>query len=130
MQWSIHKSAVYRRIAATYIDLIANQPTEPAMKSYLLLSALAASAALFGTGVQAQSTTMSNAEREIYGPAAPADVAAKPVGAHSRAAVTAELARARSAGEMDFAYAELNGALPQRGTVSADELRLAKAKAK
>lgn len=99
------------------------------MKSYLLLSALAASAALLGTAAQAQSTTMSNADREIYGPATPADVAQKSA-PHSRVAVTAELARARSAGEMDFAYAELNGALPQRGTVSADELRLAKAKAK
>ena len=99
------------------------------MKSYLLLSALAASAALFGAPAQAQSTSMSNADREIYGPAAPADVSLKSA-PHSRAAVTAELARARSAGEMDFAYAELNGSLPQRGTVSADELRLAKAKAK
>ena len=99
------------------------------MKSYLLLSALAASAALFGTAAQAQSSTMSNADREIYGPAAPADVAHKSA-PHGRAAVTAELARARSAGEMDFAYAELNGSLPLRGTVSADELRLAKAKAK
>jgi hypothetical protein len=99
------------------------------MKSYLLLSALAASAALFGTAAQAQSTTMSNADREIYGPSTLPDVSAKPA-QHSRVAVTAELARARSAGEMDFAYAELNGTLPQRGSVSADELRLAKAKAK
>ena len=98
------------------------------MKSYLLLSALAATAALFGTTAQAQSTAMSNADREIYGPAAPADVLAKSA-PHSRATVTAELARARSAGEMDFAYAELNGALPQRGSVRADELRVAKAKA-
>jgi hypothetical protein len=100
------------------------------MKSYLLLSALAASAALIGANAQAQSTPLSNAEREIYGPAAPANVAAKPVAPHSRAAVTAELARARSAGEMDFAYAELNGALPQRGSVSVDEMRLARSKAK
>lgn len=99
------------------------------MKSYLLLSALAASAALFGTGVQAQSTTMSNADREIYGPAAPANVLVKSP-TSSRVAVSAELARARSAGEMDFAYAELNGVLPQRGTVSAEEMRLANAKAK
>lgn len=99
------------------------------MKSYPLLSALVASAALFGAAAQAQSTSMSNADREIFGPAAPVDVLAKSA-PHSRSAVTAELARARSAGEMDFAYAELNGTLPQRGTVSADELHLAKAKAK
>ncbi|RZU00726.1 hypothetical protein [Rivibacter subsaxonicus] len=101
------------------------------MKSYLVLSALAASAVLLSLPAEAQTATMSNAESEIYGPSVPANVTAKPASSSvGRAAVTAELARARNAGEMDFAYAELNGTLPQRGQVSASEMRIARRDAK
>lgn len=97
------------------------------MTRFLKLSALAATVALIGVSAQAQG--FDNAQAEIGGPAITPVVISKQ--AHvaaadglSRAAVQAELQRARAAGELDFAYAEVNGSLP-RGTVSSSNLRLA-----
>lgn len=98
------------------------------MTRFLKLSALAATFALVGVSAQAQS--LDNAQAEIGGPAitpivlsSKAPVAASATGL-SRAEVQAELVRARAAGELDFAYAEVNGSLP-RATVNSGELRLA-----
>ena len=100
------------------------------MKSYLVLSALAASAVLLSLPAGAQTAAMSNAESEIYGPSMPPNVVKPAPASLGRAAVTAELARARNAGELDYAYAELNGALPQRSSVTAGEMRIARRDAK
>ena len=100
------------------------------MNSFLKISALACATALICVSVQAQQ--VDNAQAEIGIPMTPivlAAPAAAPAGL-TRAAVSAEMQRARAAGEMDFAYAEVNGGvLPQRGSVTASDVRQAKAKA-
>lgn len=99
------------------------------MNSLLKLSALAAAAVLVGVSAQAQSLQQDNAQAELGGAAVTPIVLKAKLPAYiglTRAAVTAEVARARAAGEMDFAAAEVNGGVvPQRGSVSASELRLA-----
>ncbi len=97
------------------------------MNTILKFSAIALTASLVGFSAQARD----NASIEVNGgidlpvvtlkaPKATASVAGV-----TRSEVQAELARARAAGELDFAYAEVNGSLPQRGSVTASDLRLA-----
>ncbi|WP_295644624.1 DUF4148 domain-containing protein [uncultured Methylibium sp.] len=109
------------------------------MNAFIKLSALATAAALISISAQAQTAPATRADvqaeltraqaageldrgqSEIGGPALRTVNTYK-----TRAEVQAELARARANGEMDFAYAEVNGGqLPQRGSVSASDLRLA-----
>lgn len=98
------------------------------MNAILKISAVALTASLVGFSAQAQN--LDNASKEVFGGVELPVVtlkakAATPVAGTSRSDVQAELARARAAGELDFAYAEVNGSLPQRGSVTASDLRVA-----
>lgn len=97
------------------------------MNAILKLSAVALTAGLVGFSAQAQSNVLQEVHGGIELPVLTlkASKASAPVAGLTRGEVQAELARARTAGELDFAYAEVNGSLPQRGSVSASELRLA-----
>ena len=98
------------------------------MNSFVKISALALSGALVGISAQAQ--TLDNASAEVYGVVLPVvnfkSTATAASTGLTRAEVTAELQRARANGELDFASAEINGVVPQRGSVSASDLRLAR----
>ncbi len=87
------------------------------MKSYFTIAALSAFAALVSLSAQAQTAPMTRAQVSAAPANAPAAAAAQPQAPTSqsgltRAEVRAELARARAAGEMDFAAAEVNGSSP------------------
>lgn len=101
------------------------------MNTFLKISVIAVSAALIGVSAQAQ-TASDNASNEVYGPAAPAAVSVASTKALpvyntglTRAEVRDEQARAWAAGELDYAQAEINGVMPQRGSVEAGKLRMA-----
>ena len=103
------------------------------MNSFLKISALAATTAMICVSAQAQQ--LDNAQAEVSGiPLTPITVKTSTAGAVlsglTRGVVIAEFERARAAGELDFAYAEVNGALPQRGSVRAGDLRQAQRGAK
>ncbi|HEU4460752.1 MAG TPA: hypothetical protein VFR90_16655 [Methylibium sp.] len=97
------------------------------MNAFLKIATL--SVAAFAFGVSAQAAELDNASREVWGPAAPAQLAtptrAQTLVDTGRAAVKAEQARAWAAGELNFAYQEVYAVPLQRGSATTGELRMA-----
>lgn len=105
------------------------------MNSFIKISALSIAAALIGVSAQAaEADRFDAAAMEVQGGPIAAPVVkfaskAERLVDTSRAAVKAEQARAWAAGEMDYAYSEVNGGAVPRGTTTASELRMAFRKA-
>jgi len=106
------------------------------MNTFIKISTLAIAAAVVGVSAQAADLErIDAAAMEVQGGPIAAPVLKSPgkseqlVGT-SRAAVKAEQARAWAAGELDYAYAEVNGGALPRGSSSASEMRMAKRNAR
>jgi len=106
------------------------------MNSFIKISALSIAAALIGVSAQAaEAERFDAAAMEVQGgpiaaPTIKIATKADRLVDTSRAAVKAEQARAWAAGEMDYAYSEVNGGAVPRGTARASELRMANRSAK
>ncbi|MET0210393.1 MAG: hypothetical protein ABW220_15210 [Burkholderiaceae bacterium] len=102
------------------------------MNAFVKIASLSIAAALIG--VSAQAAELDHASQEVWGSSAPAQVKLPTRAATlvdtSRAAVKAELVRARNAGEMDFAYQDVYSTPLKEGTTTSSDLRTAHRTAK